>query len=433
MTPAARLAAAIEVVADMETRHRPVAAALKDWGLSHRFAGSKDRAAIGNIVYDALRWRASSAWAMGDEAPRAVVLTTIGRRWGFGADGLATMIDGVPHAPSSLSEAERERIDGADLADAPDHVRGDIPEWLAPHFARSLGEGWVAEAEALAHRPPLDMRVNRLKADRDKVLRALAKFHATETALSPDGLRIAATEGDGRHPNVQVEPGFQRGLFEIQDEGSQIAALLVGAKPGEQVLDLCAGAGGKTLALAGTMLNRGQIQATDSDRARLAPIFDRLKRAGTRNVQVRPAGVPLDDLEGRMDAVLIDAPCTGVGTWRRRPDAKWRLSERNLDDRIREQTALLSSAARYLKPGGRLVYVTCSLLAEENDDRIAALVAGDAGVSPVAPAMAVEGGLGAETGARLLAASQVTSHGIMLTPGKTDTDGFYVSVLERTG
>ncbi|MCB1487984.1 MAG: RsmB/NOP family class I SAM-dependent RNA methyltransferase, partial [Bauldia sp.] len=382
---------------------------------------------------DALRWRASSAWVMDDETPRAVVLATIGKRWGFGADGLAAMIDGVPHAPPPLSEAEKERIDDADLGAAPDHVRGDIPEWLAPHFARSLGEGWVGEAEALALRPPLDMRVNRLKADRDKVLKSLANFHAAETAISPDGLRIAATEGDGRHPNVQVEPGFQRGLFEIQDEGSQIAALMVGARPGEQVLDLCAGAGGKTLALAAGMMNRGQIQATDSDRARLAPIFDRLKRAGTRNVQVRPAGVPLDDLEGRMDAVLIDAPCTGVGTWRRRPDAKWRLSERNLDDRTREQSALLSSSVRFLKPGGRLVYVTCSLLAEENDDRIAALLAEGAGVSLVAPATAVERALEPEVGTRLLAACRQTAHGVMLTPGKTGTDGFFVSVLERTG
>ncbi len=256
---------------------------------------------------------------------------------------------------------------------------------------------------------------------------------ATETAFAPDGLRIPATHGDGRHPNVQVEPAFQRGLFEIQDEGSQLAALMVGAKPGEQVLDLCAGAGGKTLALAAAMENKGQIHATDTDRARLAPIFDRLKRAGTRNGQVRPAGTPLDDLEGRMDAVLIDAPCTGVGTWRRRPDAKWRLSERNLAERIGEQSALLASAVRYLKPGGRLVYVTCSLLPDENDDRIAAFVAEQPGMTIVEPEIAVERSLGPDLGPRLLAAARATVAGVMLTPGKTGTDGFFVSVLERTG
>ncbi len=159
--------------------------------------------------------------------------------------------------------------------------------------------------------------------------------------------------GTSRHPNVQNEPAFQKGWFEVQDEGSQIAALMVGATPGEQVLDLCAGAGGKTLALASITENRGQVFATDSNRARLAPIFDRLKRSGARNVQAREAGAPLDDLAGRMDAVLIDAPCTGTGVWRRRPDAKWRLTERALTERVGEQAALLADAVRYVKPGGQ--------------------------------------------------------------------------------
>ena len=433
MTPAARLAAAIEVLADIESRHRPVAAALKDWGLSHRFAGSRDRAVIGNIVYDALRWRSSSAWAMAADTPRALVLATIGRRWELGAAGLATMIAGDPHAPEPPTEADIERIDTADLDEAPPHVRADIPEWLAPHFARTFGDNWVAEGEALARRPPLDLRANRLKADREKVQKALSRFGVAETAFAPEGLRIAPTEGDGRHPNVQVEPGFQKGWFEIQDEGSQLAALTVGAGPGDQVLDLCAGAGGKTLALAASMANKGQIFATDSDRTRLAPIFERLKRAGTRNVQVRPAGTPLADLEGRMDAVLADAPCTGTGVWRRRPDAKWRLSERALADRIAEQSALLDSAAQYVKPGGRLVYVTCSLLPGENDDQIAAFLAGHPDYAVVASRRVVEKVLPAETASRLLAAALSTPHGVVLTPRRTGTDGFFVSVVERTG
>ena len=433
MTPAARLAAAIEVLADIESRHRPVAAALKDWGVSHRFAGSRDRAAIGNIVYDTLRWRASSASAMDADTPRALVLGTVGRRWGLGGAGLAEMIAGDPHAPEPPSEAEIARIDTADPAEVPPYVGADIPEWLAPHFARTFGDDWVAEGEALARRPSLDLRANRLKADRGKVRKALTGFGVAETSFAPDGLRIAPTEGDGRHPNVQVEPGFQKGWFEIQDEGSQLAALMVGAGPGDQVLDLCAGAGGKTLALAASMTNKGQIFATDSDRTRLAPIFERLKRAGTRNVQVRPAGTPLADLEGRMEAVLVDAPCTGTGVWRRRPDAKWRLSERALADRIAEQATLLESAVRYLKPGGRLVYVTCSLLPEENDDRVAAFLAGHPDCAVVASRRVVEKVLPAETASRLLAAALVTEHGMVLTPRRTETDGFFISVVERTG
>jgi 16S rRNA (cytosine967-C5)-methyltransferase len=204
---------------------------------------------------------------------------------------------------------------------------------------------------------------------------------------------------------------------------------MVGAKAGGQVLDLCAGAGGKTLALSATMTNKGQIIATDRDRARFAPIFDRLKRAGTRNVQVREANAPLDDLEGRMDAVLIDAPCTGTGVWRRRPDAKWRLTERALADRVAEQTALLASAARYVKPGGRLVYVTCSLLPEENEDQVAAFLVANPAFRIASPLDTIgASGVSQDLGAAAL----IGPGGMVLSPRRTGTDGFFISVMQRT-
>src|SRR6185312_3100974 len=182
-----------------------------------------------------------------------------------------------------------------------------------------------------------------------------------------EGIRMPPIEGAGRHPNVQAGPGFQKGWFEIQDEGSQIVADLAVAGGGAQVLDFCAGAGGKALALSAAMKNHGQIFAHDADKSRLAPIFGRLKRAGSRNVQViQPAA--LSGLEGLMDLVLVDAPCTGSGTWRRRPDSKWRLSDRQLDQRKTEQAAILEDARRFVKPGGRLAYVTCSVFSEENAD-----------------------------------------------------------------
>ncbi len=428
MTPAARIAAAIETLGDIETRRRPVADALRDWGLSHRFAGAKDRAAIGNLVYDALRWRLSSAFVMGADTPRALILATVGRHWGYTPDALAALFAASPHAPEPLTDDESARLANADLATAPDHVRADIPEWLAPHFERAFGALWVKEGAALALRPPLDLRANRLKSDRERVRNSLDKFGAADAPFSPDGVRIAATTGEGRHPNVTVEPGFQKGWFEVQDEGSQLAALLTGAQPGEQVLDLCAGAGGKTLALAAMMGNKGQIHATDTDRTRLAPIFQRLKRAGARNVQVREARAPLDDLAARMDVVLIDAPCTGTGVWRRRPDAKWRLTERALTERIAEQDALLASAARYLKPGGRLVYVTCSLLPDEDGDRIAAFRAANPEFRSVPPAETI-----AATGipGGLADAALLGDAGLMLTPRRTGTDGFFIATLRR--
>ncbi len=423
-----RLAAAIEVLADIQTRHRPVAEALKDWGLSHRFAGSGDRAAIGNVVYDVLRWRASSAWIAGSDAPRALVLATVARRWGLGADGVAARIADDPHAPEPPTAAEAERFASPDLAEAPPHVRADVPEWLASRLESVFGASWVGEGEALALRPPLDLRVNRLKVDRPRLLKALAKFAAAATPFSPDGVRIPPSEGERRHPNVQVEPAFQKGWFEVQDEASQIAALMVAAKPGEQVLDLCAGAGGKTLALTAAMENKGQIFATDSDRVRLAPIFERLRRAGTRNVQVRDAGTALDDLASRADAVLVDAPCTGSGVWRRRPDAKWRLSERALADRVGEQTALLATAARFVKPGGRLVYATCSLLPDENGDRIAEFLAAAPDFAVVPPATAIAAaGLPPELAEKAL----TLDTGLVLTPRRTETDGFFITVMRR--
>ncbi|MCW5715604.1 MAG: RsmB/NOP family class I SAM-dependent RNA methyltransferase [Bauldia sp.] len=430
MTPGARLAAAIEIVADMDARHRPVAEALKDWGMSHRFAGAGDRAAIGNIVYDALRRRRSTAFLMGSDAPRAVVLGSIGRD--LGADALAVQIDGVPHAPEPLTAEEAGRL-LAPADNAAEPVRADVPDWLAPSLRRAFGDDWVAEGEALASRPPLDIRVNRLKAERAKVAKELAAAGAIDSPFSPDGLRVPPTSGNRRHPNVQSEPAFLKGLFEIQDEGSQLAAAMVGARPGMQVLDLCAGAGGKTLALAAAMANKGQLFATDRDKYRLAPIFERIKRAGTRNVQVRAAGADLSDLKGEMDRVMVDAPCTGTGTWRRRPDIKWRLTEHALADRQAEQAAILREAAEFVKPGGRLVYVTCSVLPEENQDQVASFLSDrpDFGAVPAADVIA-GAGLPAEFAAKLEAAVIAVPGGVQLTPRRTATDGFFIAVLQKT-
>ena len=214
-------------------------------------------------------------------------------------------------------------------------------------------------------RAPIDLRVNTLKADRDKVLKALRRFEPTPTPHSPVGVRIAPAEGPGRTPHLEAEPGHGKGWYEVQDEGSQLATLLSGAGPRQQVIDLCAGAGGKTLGLAALMENTGQLYAYDADPLRLRPIFERLKRAGVRNVQVLPPGEreALAKLAGKMDLVLIDAPCTGSGVWRRRPDAKWRLSPGMLEARLAEQRAVLDEGAGLVKPGGRLAYITCSVLA----------------------------------------------------------------------
>ncbi|MER8605780.1 RsmB/NOP family class I SAM-dependent RNA methyltransferase [Mesorhizobium sp. M1233] len=424
-----RLAAAIEVLDDIGRRHRPVADALKDWGLSHRFAGGGDRAAIGNIVYDALRRKRSAGWLLGEDTPRAIGFGALLLEWGQTAQSLNEAREGDKFAPPLLTADELTTLAARRLADAPPAVRADIPDWCMPLFERAFGTAWVEEGAALATRPPLDLRVNTLKADRGKVLAELAETGAKPARIAPHGIRIPPIEGDGRHPNVQAEPAFQKGWFEVQDEGSQIAAELAGAEPGMQVLDFCAGAGGKTLALSAAMDNRGQIFAHDAEKARLAPIFDRIRRSENRNVQIVTKPAELAPLGRHMDMVLIDAPCTGSGTWRRRPDAKWRLTQRQLDARKGEQETILDAARDFVKPGGLLVYITCSVFDEENGDQVSAFRDRHPGFVPLDHRQLWDSRFaGHEAAMRIGAAG-----GISLSPLLSGTDGFYFCALRRAG
>ncbi|KKB12215.1 MFS transporter [Devosia geojensis] len=424
-----RLSAAIEVLADIEARRRPVSEALKGWGINNRFAGAGDRAAIGNLVYDALRKRASHAHVMGSDDPRALVLAVAVRDWGEDPQALNAGFEGDTHAPAPLTDEEIARFGRGDdtLAATGNATRADVPEWLEASLERGIGSDWVTQLRAMTGRPPLDLRVNLLKSGRERVAKSLKRFEPLETAIAPNGLRMPAGGRDARTPNVTTDEAYLKGWFEVQDEGSQIVSALAGAAPGEQVLDLCAGAGGKTLATAAAMGNTGQIFAYDSDRARLAPIYERLKRNGVRNAQVRaPEEGALDDLAGRMDRVLIDAPCTGTGTWRRRPDTKWKLTPDLLAQRTGEQAALLDEAVRFVKLGGTLVYVTCSILPEENVDQIAAF-------RPRHPEFSVidAAGLWATQLEGPVAALSDAQGGLLLTPLSTGTDGFYFCALRR--
>jgi 16S rRNA (cytosine967-C5)-methyltransferase len=244
-------------------------------------------------------------------------------------------------------------------------------------------------------------------------------------------LRIAL-DAEAKAPPLHAEPAFLKGWVEVQDEGSQLAASFAGAAPGMQVVDLCAGAGGKTLALAAAMENRGQIFATDSDKRRLAPIHARIERAGVRNVQVRtprPGMDVLDDVAGRADLVLVDAPCTGSGAWRRNPDAKWRLRPNALAMRIAEQQAVLERAANLVKPGGRLVYITCSVLDEENGAQVRSFLARRPEYA-LAPPEQVPDPLG-ERAFVFRRAALASAEGVLMTPRRTGTDGFFVAVLLR--
>jgi len=430
MREGARAAAAIEILSDVEARHRPAADAVKDWMLSHRFAGSKDRAAIGDIVFGALRWRSSSAFRFGEDGPRSWVLGAL--RWGFAvsADDLIARMEGDPHAPAPLSEDEvralREGTEAARLQDAPAHVRGDFPDWLDASFTRAFGETRAQEGAALAAPAPLDLRANMLKTTRENLIAALAENPRlseapTATPYAPHGVRIPWAQG--RTFPWASDQAFVKGWFEVQDEGSQLAALACGARPGLQIADVCAGGGGKTLALAAAMDNKGQVFAYDVDGRRLAPVKERSDRAGARNIQIRAplrSRDALEDLNARMDVVIVDAPCTGSGTWRRNPESKWRLKQHSLDMRQREQREALALGARLVKPGGRLVYVTCSVLPEENEDIALAFARENLLFAPIP----LEG------------LDHVPVHkraiGVQMTPLKTGCDGFYVATFQKS-
>lgn len=424
-----RINAAIDVLDDIEKRKRPVADALKDWGLSHRFAGSGDRAAIGNIVYDALRKKLSNAHIAGGETGRHLALATLIRDWGQTPKSLNDMFVGDRFAPEPLNEKEIQAFTRDNpLAEAPLHVQADIPEWCQNSLERNFDEDWVAEGQALAMRPPVDLRVNTIKSNRDKVLKALKRVKPVASEIALHGVRMAAGEAEARTPNVKAEEGFQKGWYEVQDEGSQIVADLIYARPGEKVLDLCAGAGGKSLAMAAAMENKGQIFAYDSDRSRLSAIFERIKRAGAHNIQVRqPDDGALDDLLDSMDKVVVDAPCTGSGTWRRRPDAKWRLSRDQLDVRLREQEEVLSQAIAFVKVGGFLIYITCSIFPEENEGQIYAFLDENPSFELVSAGEVWQDLFGFDK--RQPWSSDLKS--ITLTPASTNTDGFYFAVMQR--
>ena len=428
MTPTARLSAAIEVFADIEARRRPAAQALKDWGIAHRFAGSGDRAAIAGLVYDALRRKSSCAWIMGADTPRAVLLGMLVRERGLDAEAVARLCDGSRFAPPPLSDEEHARLRAASLDGAPEHVLGDYPEWLDAQMQAAFGEGRADEGAALASRAPLDLRVNTLKGTREDAAEAVGELKPQPARWSPVGLRIVVSP-DSKSPAIHAEPAFLKGQIEIQDEGSQLAALLSGAKPGEQVIDLCAGAGGKTLALAASMDNQGQIFATDTDKRRLAPIHDRLERAGARNVQVITQRTDKDMLASlpKADLVLIDAPCTGTGAWRRNPDAKWRVRPGALEERLKDQAEALDRAVGLLKPEGRIAYVTCSVLDDENGAQIRAFVRRHPEFS-IQPPADVTNVLG-ERAFLFRRAVLMSAEGLLMTPRRTDTDGFFVSVL----
>ena len=387
MTPAARVQSGIElldgIIAAARDNGPPADRILSDWFRAHRFAGSKDRRAIRELVYDAIR-----ACGPMPQSGRAAMLRLAERD-----ASLAPLFDGSQYGPEPVRPGEP-------VADG-----GIAPAWLEQ---RLLASGVaLEEAAQLLTRAPLDLRVNRLKASRDSVRLP----ESAEPIPAPNGLRLPAGTP------VEQWDEYRSGLIEVQDGGSQLACEAVAARPGETIIDLCAGAGGKTLSLAAAMNNQGRIVASDTDRGRLSKLGPRAERAGTSIIEtlLLNPGRELEMLEGwreEADAVLVDAPCSGTGTWRRNPEARWRLNEAQLARFVAAQDRLLDIAAQLTKPGGRITFVTCSLLDEEGTDRMAAFIERHPGWQVQMPQ---------------LPAGSPRGKGIRLSPWADGTDGFFIA------
>jgi 16S rRNA (cytosine967-C5)-methyltransferase len=433
MRPGARVQAAIEVLEALAERPAPADVVAGTYFKNRRYIGSKDRAAIAGMIYGVLRRRAQLDWwlARAGAAPterlRVIAWVALTERWT--TQHFDEAFSSAPFAPKRLDETERKAA--ASLAgkalehgDQPVSVRQNYPAWIEEPLRLRFGGELEAEMQALAEPAPLDLRTNALKTTREAALHLLASegLQVEPTPWSPLGIRV-----QGRPPLGTLAP-FRDGLVEVQDEGSQLAALLVEPSPGMRVCDFCAGAGGKSLAMAAAMNNKGHIVACDVSAKRLEGATRRLRRAGIFNVESRALSSERDPWVKRQrekfDRVLVDAPCTGTGTWRRNPDAKWTLTPQDAAELEALQRRILDSAARLVKPGGRIVYATCSLLPQENEQQAEwfAMTHPDFTPVPVAQVWSRVIGRAAPDGDLYL----------RLSPARHNTDGFFAAVFEKT-
>ena len=433
MTPSARLQAVLELLTLIDTVPRPADAQVSAYFRSRRYIGSKDRAAVSTMFYAMLRHQGRMNWWLAKKQHnpdvRLGLITYLRLVEGMTANQVEMLFDNKKFSPAFLNEDERKflkTLEGhtLDHPSMPDDVAAECPPWAAESLRQRFGKNFKRELTAMLSPAPLDLRVNILKATRDAILIDFKKLRikAEASPLSPYGIRVA------ERPALNALPMLKNGLVEIQDEGSQLVALMLDAKPGDRVVDFCAGAGGKTLAIAAEMKNKGHIVACDVMAGRLKRSTERYRRAGLHNIEVKPLKDERDPWvkkhKGGFDRVLVDAPCSGTGTWRRNPDARWRHLGPGLDKLLVMQAAILDSAARLVKPGGRLVYATCSLLPEENEKQVEAFLVAHPDFALVsAPSVLERHGIKPPADA--------SAHYMSLTPLQDKTDGFFAAALDR--
>ena len=434
MTPAARLQTTLDLLNDVASTARPADAVIFAFFRARRKLDDSDRGAILELLDALLRHWARIGWWLArqghGDTPRNRLLAWLVLAEGRTPDQLKRLFNGAKGAPAALTEREGALVAGLRghtmiHPDMPEAVRLECPDWAIAPLRRRFGPAFAAEMAATLTPPPLDLRVNSVRTTRAAVLRDMQRLglDAEATPFAPHGIRLR------ERLSLARLPGLKTGEVEIQDEGSQLVAMLVDARPGARVVDFCAGAGGKTLAIAAQMNNKGRIVACDVSEGRLKRGAERFRRAGVHNAETRLLASETDKWvkrhKGGFDRVLVDAPCTGTGTWRRRPDAKWRLDEEALAARTAEQDAVLAEASKLVRPGGRLIYVTCSLFAAENRDRISEFLNRHAGFAL---------GQADESFSHVCNSAQCDTGDnsmVTLTPKRTGTDGFFVAALVK--
>ncbi|GAN63963.1 tRNA/rRNA cytosine-C5-methylase Nol1/Nop2/Sun [Acetobacter indonesiensis NRIC 0313] len=428
MTPSARFAASIDLLTAMEAAPRkPADAVANSFFRERRYIGGGDRRAVSGLVWDIMRaWR-RLGWHLEQQkavlSPRLLAASSLIFK-GVSTQEIAALFAEGRFAPGALTRPEQDIIkflEGKTLLDEnmPQAVKLELPDWLLPKLEETFGDALEEELAALSEPATLDLRVNMLRTTRAEAQKALARegLHAAATPLSPWGLRL-----NGRQPVTSTSP-FKEGIVEIQDEGSQLVAAILGATPQTRVLDYCAGAGGKTLAIAMMMENKGHIAACDVSEKRLEGAVKRLRRAGVHNVEqhlLQAGDKWAKRRSGSFDRVLVDAPCSGTGTWRRNPDARLRTTQQDLDELLVKQAEILDRAASLVKPGGKLVYATCSILNAENTHQVEAFLARRPEFKLVA------------SDSPALPESMKGVKMFSLTPKQNGTDGFFAAMLERT-
>jgi 16S rRNA (cytosine967-C5)-methyltransferase len=433
MTPAARLAAVAELLqAIEETPRRPADATANDFFRARRFIGGGDRRVVADTLWAIIRQRLRLDWHLGQAgtrpSARLLLAAHLALAEGRSLAAIEAVFAGGRFALEPLDAREKRMV--AALVDRPlrdpampEDAALNIPAWALPHFRERFGAELAAEAAAMERTAPLDLRANLLRTTREDAAAALARdgIATAPTPFSPWGLRA-----EGRKPVTGTE-AFKAGLIEVQDEGSQLIALLTDAQPGLRVADYCAGAAGKTLAIAAVMQNKGRITACDTSAVRLEGAVKRLRRAGVDNAErhlLEPGDKWGKRRAGSFDRVLVDAPCTGSGTWRRNPDARLRTVATDLEELTRLQSEILGRAAELVRPGGRLVYATCSLFRAENEGQMDRFLERHPDFAPL-PLAALWAAL------RPGVAAPGEGPWLSTSPARHGTDGFFAAVLER--